>query len=65
MEKIDDLRKLDIDKLRIMISESRKKLMDIKLNRLSEKTKDTTLFIKSKKHIARLHTLIKEKEILQ
>lgn len=65
MEKIDGLRKLDIEKLKSVLSEARVKLMDKKLNRSSSKDKDTTLFGKAKKHIAKLQTLIKEKEVLK
>lgn len=65
MEKIDDLRKFDIDKLKALLTEVNSKLMDSKLNRLSGKEKDTTMFVKSRKYIARINTLIKEKEILQ
>ena len=56
MEKIDDLRKLDMEKLKAALSEARTKLMDKKLNRSSTKDKDTTLFGKAKKHIAKLQT---------
>ncbi|OGC47014.1 50S ribosomal protein L29 [candidate division WWE3 bacterium RIFCSPHIGHO2_01_FULL_35_17] len=65
MEKIDDLRKLDIEKLKSALSKAREKLMDKKLNRSSAKDKDTTLFGKAKKQIAKLQTLINEKEILK
>lgn len=65
MEKIDDLRKLDMEKLKSALSEARTKLMDKKLNRSSTKDKDTTLFGKAKKHIAKLQTLMKEKEVLK
>lgn len=65
MEKIDTLRKLDIEKLKISLSEAREKQMDKKLNRGSAKVKDTTLFAKSRKNIARIQTLMQEKEVLQ
>ena len=65
MEKIDDLRKLDMEKLKSALSEARIKLMDKKLNRSSGKDKDTTLFRTAKKHIAKLQTLMKEKEALK
>ncbi|PIR42507.1 hypothetical protein CO058_03800 [candidate division WWE3 bacterium CG_4_9_14_0_2_um_filter_35_11] len=65
MEKIDTLRKLDIEKLKTTLSEAREKHMDKRLNKGFAKVKDTTLFAKSKKYIARIQTLIQEKEILK
>lgn len=64
MEKITDLRKLDTKKLTETLKEKQTDLLEKRIIRSTGKTKDTSVFSKLRKDIARVKTVIKEKEIL-
>ena len=64
MKKTDDLRKTDVLKLTTSLKDAREKLMDKKILFASGKEKDVTIFPKSRKEIARIQTILKEKEVL-
>ena len=64
MEKIADLRKLDTTKLNENLKTKNNELMEKKIMYTVGKSKDTSVFNKIKKDIARIKTVLKEKEIL-
>ncbi len=64
MEKIADLRKLDTTKLTENLKTKNNELMEKKIMYTVGKSKDTSVFNKIKKDIARIKTVLKEKEIL-
>lgn len=64
MSKVSELRKQDLKKLNNRLVELRKELAEKKLMSYVGKDKDTSIFKKTRKEIARILTIKKEKEIL-
>jgi ribosomal protein L29 len=64
MEKTTELRKLDTVKLKETLKTKNNELMEKKIMYTVGKSKDTSVFNKLKKEIARINTVLKEKEIL-
>ena len=64
MSKIDDLRKLDTQKLDEKLNEQRKGLVEKKMILATGSEKNVSVVRKLKKQIARINTVIREKEIL-
>jgi len=65
MEKTTELRKFDKKKLNDTLKEKHIELTDKRIMRNIGKSKDTSIFSKLKKEIARIKTVLKEKEILE
>ncbi|OGC52169.1 50S ribosomal protein L29 [candidate division WWE3 bacterium RIFCSPLOWO2_01_FULL_39_13] len=64
MDKIDDLRKQNADKLRLELESSRKEFVESRFSVLSGKGKNTSILKKLKKNIARIKTVLNEKEVI-
>ncbi len=64
MEKINELRKQDTKKLSESLGEKHNELVEKKIMYTVGKSKDTSIFSKLKKEIARIKTVLKEKEVL-
>lgn len=62
--KLNDLRKLDKKELEEKLGQTRKELTVLSLSRFSKKEKDLKQLVKKRKEIARILTLIREKELL-
>lgn len=61
---IKEMREMNQEELNNKIFEFKKKMFDINLSLELSKTKNTSLVSKMKKNIARLHTVIREKNFL-
>ncbi|PQP79896.1 50S ribosomal protein L29 [Candidatus Phytoplasma phoenicium] len=61
---IKEMRKMNQEELNNKIFEFKKKMFEIKLSLELSKSKNTSLVSKMKKNIARLHTVIREKNFL-
>ena len=65
MNKIRELKKLDIKGLRQKLIETKKELVRLGMLTPDKKEKDVHLYKKKKKEIARILTLIREEELKQ
>ncbi len=65
MKKIEELKKLDVQKLLEELSENRKKLFKVQFEVKSGQSKNSHLISNYKKQIARVKTLLKEKELIE
>lgn len=63
--KLKELRKLNLTELKNKLSQARKELGQLRLETSIGKIKDTNAATKKRKEIARMLTVIKEKEIIQ
>lgn len=63
--KLKELRKLNLTELKNKLSQARKELGQLRLETSIGKIKDTNAAKKKRKEIARMLTVIKEKEIIQ
>ena len=64
MSKINDLRKKETESLVKDLSEKRKELIEKKIESQVNKSKDSSVFVKMRKEIAKIMTILKEKEVL-
>ena len=61
-QKLKDLRDKPIDQLQSMLTERRRHLFDLRSQSVTEKLEDPTQLGKTRKQIARLLTLMKERQ---
>jgi len=64
MSEINDLRKKETESLVKDLGEKRKELIEKKIESQVNKSKDSSIFVKMKKEIAKIMTVLKEKEVL-
>ena len=64
MSKINDLRKKETESLVKDLGEKRKELIEKKIESQVNKSKDSSVFVKMRKEIAKIMTILKEKEVL-
>ncbi len=61
--KIDEIRGMNTEELSDQIETLKRKIFDLRCQKVTEKVEDTTLIGQLKKDIARIKTVIREREI--
>lgn len=64
-KKIQELRAKRIDELESLVEEAESQLVKLRMERTSDKIKDTTALRKKRSEIAVMKTLIREKQLVQ
>jgi|GEM_PF-2106728 ribosomal protein L29 len=57
---LDELNKLDVEQLRLRSSELRRKLLELRTQRATDKVSDVSQFKKNRREVARIETLIRK-----
>ncbi|MGC8540860.1 MAG: 50S ribosomal protein L29 [Phycisphaerae bacterium] len=60
---LDELRKLDETQLKTREAELRRSIYDLRVQRVNGGLKDTSLFRKNRKEIARIRTLVHQRSV--
>lgn len=62
-KKTKDLREKDVEALQQLLKDEQRRLFDLRTQSVTEKVEDTSQFKKGKRQVARLKTLIREREL--
>lgn len=63
MSKVQEFRESDVEQLQFALKEAQEKLFRLRLQSVTERLEAPSEIIKTKRAIARLHTVLREREI--
>ncbi len=60
---MDELKKLDLEQLKTRSTELRRKLLDVRTQKVTDKVSDVSQFKKYRREVARIETLIRKQQL--